>query len=290
MKKVGYFFLCFVPMIFSISIQIFLSFPATGICMMAEFAKALISGNRISIMELYNNLMTAITTNTFTSLVSIAFSLSCIFIFGFWYKQQFSGNIKEFPKNLKKPMVFLSIIFMVPGLQMLASMVTSITSALFPKWMEFYEKLIEAAGLSTDITFLMLIYAVLLGPIGEELIFRGVTLASAKRALPFWAANLFQALLFGVFHMNVIQGIYAFFVGLFMGYVCERGGSIYHSILLHILFNAWGTLLPTNIMSNPVSAGILLIVSIFVGIAGFFMFRKNTTLHVVNILPDSSDM
>ena len=43
--------------------------------------------------------------------------------------------------------------------------------------------------------------------------------------------------------MNMIQGIYAFCLGLVLGYVCNRGGSIYYSLLLHMLFNFWGTVL-----------------------------------------------
>ena len=43
--------------------------------------------------------------------------------------------------------------------------------------------------------------------------------------------------------MNMIQGIYAGCLGLILGYVCEKGGSIYYSILLHILFNFWGTVI-----------------------------------------------
>ena len=51
-----------------------------------------------------------------------------------------------------------------------------------------------------------------------------------------------QAALFGLFHLNWIQGIYAFALGIVLGYVCERGGSIYYSMGLHLLFNLWGTL------------------------------------------------
>ena len=91
----------------------------------------------------------------------------------------------------------------------------------------------------------MLLYSVLLAPVCEELIFRGTTMHLARRALPFWLANTMQALLFGLFHMNWIQGIYAFALGLVLGYVCEKGGSIYYSILLHILFNLWGTVIST---------------------------------------------
>jgi membrane protease YdiL (CAAX protease family) len=63
----------------------------------------------------------------------------------------------------------------------------------------------------------------------------------ARKAFPFWVANFMQAFLFGVFHMNPLQGCYAFTLGLVLGYVCERGGSIYYAILFHFLFNLWGT-------------------------------------------------
>ncbi|MBO5373102.1 MAG: CPBP family intramembrane metalloprotease [Lachnospiraceae bacterium] len=273
MKKVGYFFLCFVPLILAIAVQILITFPVMGISAMMEFAKIIFSESRMGIMELYKNLLSVWSNQSFNTIVSIGFALSCIFIFGFWYKAQFKGELNKVPKTLFKPGIFISIILMVPGLQMLASMVTSITSVLFPGWMEFYEKLMKAAGLTGELSLLLILYAIFLGPVGEEMIFRGVTLASAKCALPFWAANLFQAALFGVFHLNVIQGIYAFFIGLFLGYVCEKGKSIYYSIFLHIFFNAWGTLMPTELLNEPMFAGIFLIVSILVGIAGFLVFN-----------------
>lgn len=80
----------------------------------------------------------------------------------------------------------------------------------------------ETAGLDSDIGLFMFIYAVILGPVCEELVFRGVTMRLVRRALPFWAANLMQAVLFGIFHMNWIQGIYAFVLGLVLGWICEK--------------------------------------------------------------------
>ena len=57
-------------------------------------------------------------------------------------------------------------------------------------------------------SLILVLYSVLIGPVCEELIFRGLTLKYAKRAMPFWVANFLQALLFGVFHMNMIQDVY----------------------------------------------------------------------------------
>ena len=42
-------------------------------------------------------------------------------------------------------------------------------------------------------------------------------------------------------HMNIIQGIYAAFLGLFLGYVCEESGTIAAAILFHAVFNLCGT-------------------------------------------------
>ncbi len=39
--------------------------------------------------------------------------------------------------------------------------------------------------------------------------------------------------------MNLVQGLYAFALGLLLGYVCEKGKSIYFSLFLHFLFNLW---------------------------------------------------
>lgn len=101
----------------------------------------------------------------------------------------------------------------------------------------------ESTGINSGLTVSMFFYSILLAPIGEELLFRGVTMHQAKRVFPFWAANIMQALLFGLFHMNMIQGIYAFFLGMVLGYICEKGGSIYQSILFHMMFNFWGTII-----------------------------------------------
>ena len=115
---------------------------------------------------------------------------------------------------------------LVPGSQFFCDFLTTVVSTIVPRWLEQYKELLENAGLDDNIGPLLLLYSVLLGPICEELIFRGVTLRLARKALPFWFANLFQAVLFGIYHMNWIQGIYAFAFGILLGYICEKGGSI----------------------------------------------------------------
>ena len=57
----------------------------------------------------------------------------------------------------------------------------------------------------------------------------------------FVVANLIQAVLFGVFHMNLVQGIYTAIFGFILGYFAERYHTLAVPMLLHALFNLFGT-------------------------------------------------
>ena len=48
-------------------------------------------------------------------------------------------------------MQFLSIILLIPGMQFFSGYLTSAVSLLFPNWLSQYEKLMETAGLDSDI-------------------------------------------------------------------------------------------------------------------------------------------
>lgn len=64
-------------------------------------------------------------------------------------------------------------------------------------------------------------------PFTEELIFRGMAFGSLRRELSFSGATLISAVYFGLFHGNLIQGIYAFLMGIFLAGVYESGGFGY---------------------------------------------------------------
>ncbi|MBP3451444.1 MAG: CPBP family intramembrane metalloprotease [Agathobacter sp.] len=215
---------------------------------------------------------------TFNTLASIIFSVFCIALFAIWYYRSFGGNIKINVKKSFHPYEILGIALLVPGAQFMCSIAMSMISLIFPSWLEDYMELIESVGLTGDIPLLMMIYSVLLAPIGEELIFRGVTLRIARKAFPFWIANIIQALLFGIFHMNPLQGCYTFLVGLFMGYVCKKGGTLYHAILFHFLFNLWGTTVSEWLVVDDVALqGLIIIAGTVIGlVGGIFLLKKGS--------------
>ena len=89
----------------------------------------------------------------------------------------------------------------------------------------------------------------ILGPLCEELLFRGLL---AKRLARYGQkpAALVSALLFGLYHANLSQFCYAFLLGLLLAYAMFYTGKLKTSVLLHILFNLYGSfivfLLPEN--------------------------------------------
>ena len=220
-------------------------------------------------------LMDLMTNVNFLALISIVFSVCCIILFGMWYYSRCGGKFKL---NLKKdihPLEIAGILCLIPGTQFLTNLVTAIISVIFPSWLEAYEELIESAGMTGNIPLMMILYSVLLAPISEELIFRGVIFSIAKRTFPFWIANIIQAFLFGAFHQNMLQGCYTFVLGLFLGYICEKG-SIYHVIFFHLLFNLWGTH-AAELFANidPMLYSSLVFIGAGVGtIGGLSLFRE----------------
>lgn len=261
-----------VPMLLSIGLQFFAVYYLLFIALIFMFAIGPAVTGEICNMD---DFLKLIENMDFNTIAMIIFSFCCIVVFGIWYRKRCGGTYRI---NIKKdihPLEILGILFLIPGTQYLSSLVASLVSLIFPSWLEAYEELLETAGLSGDVTAIMFIYSVILAPISEELIFRGVTLRIAQRAFPFWIANIIQALLFGIFHMNPLQGCYTFVIGLILGYVCHRGGSLYHVIFFHFLFNLWGTTTAQWMLDiDPVFQGMIVILSLIFGLnLGFLFFH-----------------
>lgn len=268
MKKVAYFFAGFLPVLTAVSAQVLAMTFLYGI---AELF-LLVSGGADSAASLE----TVFADQNFNICLMILYTIISIVLMGLFYYSRCGGNFLVKPSRTFHVLELAGIVVLVPGMQFLANYLAGIAGALVPAWLETYNKLMENAGI-TDVGPLMFLYAVLLGPVCEELIFRGVTMRLFRQALPFWLANIFQALLFGIFHLNWIQGIYAFALGLVLGYICERGGSIYHSILFHILFNFYGTTISKLFgdTDNPVLLAIVMFVGMLVSLtAGFMLFAS----------------
>ena len=92
-----------------------------------------------------------------------------------------------------------------------------------------------AAATASSVNLSQLLYACLAAPIGEELVCRGFVLRRTEPVSRLFAIVL-SAVLFGAMHANPAQMLFAFGVGLVLGFVTVEY-SIVYAIALHIINN-----------------------------------------------------
>jgi len=81
------------------------------------------------------------------------------------------------------------------------------------------------------------IMVALLAPVVEEIIFRGIVQKRLTKMMNARSAVFLQALIFGIVHLNLLQGVYAFVLGMIIGYIYHWFDSIWVAVILHIAFN-----------------------------------------------------
>ncbi|WP_353892401.1 CPBP family intramembrane glutamic endopeptidase [Proteinivorax hydrogeniformans] len=70
-------------------------------------------------------------------------------------------------------------------------------------------------------------------PLFEEIIFRGLIFDELEGKISLKSVIIIQAVVFGVYHMNIAQGVYTTVMGLFLGLSLVWTGSIWAPILIH---------------------------------------------------------
>lgn len=113
----------------------------------------------------------------------------------------------------------------------------------------------------------------LIGPVIEELMFRGIIYNELKKRITSMAAILITTLFFALTHFNIFQIIYALALGFILIFVYEKYKDIKAPIILHMASNITTTLfVPLLIKDN-----FIVNYSIFlIGLIGIFLIKKYT--------------
>ena len=103
--------------------------------------------------------------------------------------------------------------------------------------------------LLTSTNPIQIIMVVILAPVFEELVFRKAIIDRIGRYGELTAIFL-SALIFALFHMNLIQFFYAFGLGLIFAYLYLNTGRIRYTIMLHMLINFFGSTVTSAVIST----------------------------------------
>ena len=133
--------------------------------------------------------------------------------------------------------------------------------------------------LSSRMTVPLALYVTCVGPLCEELFFRGMILPrmtcfGQKTAL------VFSALLFALYPVNLYQFFYAFGLGLLLGALYLKTGSIRMGYVLHAAINLLGGVLPPLLLNLSLGAvavfGLIMLVLSGFGVMFLLRFKRET--------------
>ena len=119
----------------------------------------------------------------------------------------------------------------------------------------------------------------ILGPLCEELLFRGLL---AKRLARYGQkpAAFVSALLFGLYHANLSQFCYAFLLGLLLAYAMFYTGKLKASVLLHILFNLYGSFIVFLLPENGILPVLYVLSWPVLTVAGVILLLRGRKTHI----------
>lgn len=128
--------------------------------------------------------------------------------------------------------------------------------------------------------FSMLLWIGIAAPAAEELVFRGLVYRRLKDYVHPTLAMLLSAVGFGLYHGNVIQFLYATFMGIIFVRILERSRSMWGCILAHMGANIWSVVLTCYSeellqAGGGVLLGFLMLLLFAGGIFGIFYLKKD---------------
>ncbi|WLF70402.1 CPBP family intramembrane metalloprotease [Clostridium septicum] len=135
------------------------------------------------------------------------------------------------------------------------------------------------SGVGSGNIFVAILVVGIIAPIAEEFIFRGVIYRALKKNMSIVSTIIIQAILFGIFHGNLIQGMYTIPLALVLGYVTYRTNSLLPAIMIHIVNNTAATVMPMFLTGVDITMP-LVIILLILGLLGVilplrFIIKKN---------------
>lgn len=216
-------------------------------------------------------------TNNFikNNIFIISLMVDIIFIICLLIK---GGSIKEckFNKINKKDYLYISLLSF--SLTVFLGIVVAVLMQIFSSYNEVAKTISSGTG-----TIYSLVSVVILIPICEEIIFRGVIFGYLKKRYNLVVSLIIQSLVFAFMHGNIVQGIYTFILGLVLGIIYIYTNSLYGSMLMHIIYNLLGSVVLTKLYGAfPISVYICMILAIICVIYSIKKIKNNFKYRIKN--------
>ncbi|MDP4092938.1 MAG: type II CAAX endopeptidase family protein [Bacillota bacterium] len=204
----------------------------------------------------------------YQEIVSIIAAVICIITFSRWYKKIKHEKIPAI-KSIFSFKLILLLVFLGVCLELVVSLILVFLSGPGNS---------SSSDSASQVTVMTIIFEVLFAPISDELIFRGVMLNICRNHMPLALANILQAIAFGIYHGNLVQGIYALVLGLFLGYLMIWFGSLLVPVFLHVIINLTGNLMFLLPESLKAYGLVIFILSVIIITFNIILIKKQSVL------------
>lgn len=196
-----------------------------------------------------NNRGVGIPSSLISCLIAIVLSIYIYIIYP-WIFDHHTEHTHDKDRKIKKSFSFfrgliIILLLFISGicLQLFSTGILNIIDMYNPELLDSYREM-SKASFSPDNGILRVITVMLISPIAEEFIFRGITLHSIWRAFSQNPENnspvpaiILSSVLFGLYHGNIVQFCYALPAGVLLALLCVWSSSILPGIFLHIVIN-----------------------------------------------------
>ncbi len=279
----------------------FASLGYLGVALLAQLSVSIIGGIIIGVFYVINemgNVSEGVTTFTpdidsiiefilrLTNIFLLISSIITVLILFLIYKIRKRNCSEELQiKKISGLNIILSIILGISCWLFNAGVLSLIAEAgLFSSQFEYMSDILEP--LSSGSIVLSIITVGIIAPFAEEFLFRGVIYNTLSKKISIKWTIIIQAILFGVFHFNLIQGAYATLLGLVFGYVTYKTKSLWPAVIIHMVNNLVATLSP-YFLSESFAGTMVYILFAIIGSVGIFigiLLTKNKNIDEEEIL------
>lgn len=220
----------------------------------------------IALSTLFDNILSETQISLIMQILLQVVSLGLASLFVFMYSSDNKVTIEKKNVSTKtKVKCVLITLFLIFVLQIVLSLL------LYPLLGLDYDTtdLFKVDNSSDMMSKIILVFTLAITPgIFEELFFRKAIINfSVKYGKVF--ALLFSAILFGMLHMNVSQGLFAFIMGLILGAIYLYTGDITLTMLIHFLNNGFAAL---SLVLPEIGVIAITAIMLIVVIIGFILF------------------
>lgn len=108
---------------------------------------------------------------------------------------------------------------------------------------------------------LLLLTAVILAPLGEESLLRGIAYPALRKHWPPLASAFVTAAVFSILHGNLVQIVLTVPLGVLLAFVYEGSQRLWPVVTMHVLFNLVGFIIPKSLVADIANLPMVLVLA-----------------------------